>query len=151
MTEENNRVQLTLPSNPRFMTLIRGIVTQSARMVGFDEKTSQEIVLAVDEAATNIIRHCYHNDWTQTIILYVDIEDSQLIISLRDFGEQRDPTQFKSRDLDEVEPGGLGMHFIYSTMDEVEYDATITVGTLMRMKKHLQPQGHGSSDADHHQ
>jgi len=144
-----NRVQLTLPSNPRFMTLLRSIVTQSAKLVGFDADQTQEIVLAVDEACTNIIRHCYRGDPTQTIVVYVDIEDGALGISLRDFGQQKDPSQFKSRDLDEIEPGGLGMHFIQSTMDVVEYDTTVSVGTLMRMKKFVNPVTQGSPDGDH--
>lgn len=144
--DEHNRVQLSLPSNPKFMTLVRCIVAQAAKMAGFEETTAQEIVLAVDEACTNVIRHCYGNDHCQTIQLTVEVSDREYLrIDLRDFGDKQDPSQFKSRDLDEVEPGGLGMHFIYSTMDEVEYDTSVAVGTLMRMKKLVER----SDDADH--
>ncbi len=79
------------------------------------------------------------------------VEKTHLGIHLRDFGQQRDPSQFKSRDLDAVEPGGLGMHFIYSTMDVVEYDTSTSVGTLMRMQKFINPPAQGNTDADHHQ
>lgn len=140
MTEKNaNRVQLTLPSNPRLMSLLRGLVSHAAKVVGFPEAQTTEIVLAVDEACTNIIRHCYQGDCEQTIVVYLEVGEDRLEVALRDFGEKRDPSQFKSRDLDEVRPGGLGMHFIYSIMDKVEFDTSVPTGMLMRMIKYHRP------------
>jgi len=44
----------------------------------------------------------------------------------------------KGRSLDEVRPGGLGLHFIRESMDEVEF--TRKKGkNLLRMVKYLSP------------
>lgn len=53
-----------------------------------------------------------------------------LRIVLEDEAEQVDPATIKSRDLEEVRPGGLGVHIIKSVMDEVKYERREGVGGL---------------------
>ncbi len=139
MIDDDDRVQLTLPSHPKYMKLVRALVSQAAQMAGFGDDHVTPIVLAVDEACTNIIRHCYGNDYGQTIIVYVAVIGPRLQIGLRDFGPKRDSSEFKSRDLDDVRPGGLGMHFIYTTMDAVEFDDSLPRGTLLTLTKTCVP------------
>lgn len=132
---EDDRVQLNVPSHPKYMRFVRSLITTGATEAGFDEMGVQAIVLAVDEACTNIIRHAYDGDPTQTILVQLAVIGRKLIVALRDFGPQRDCTEFKSRDLDDIKPGGLGMHFIYSTMDTVVFDTDLPRGTLLTMTK----------------
>jgi len=40
---------------------------------------------------------------------------------LIDWGPPCDPTKLKARSLDEIRPGGLGLHIIRGSMDAVEY------------------------------
>jgi anti-sigma regulatory factor (Ser/Thr protein kinase) len=48
------------------------------------------------------------------------------------------PAALKSRPLDEVRPGGLGLHFIRESMDEVEFSRK-KGKNLLRMVKYLSP------------
>jgi anti-sigma regulatory factor (Ser/Thr protein kinase) len=65
---------------------------------------------------------------------------------VRDFGRQVDPSTIRSRSLDEVRPGGLGVHIIRSVMDEVEYSRAEGGGMRLRMLKYL-PRGAADSAA----
>ena len=56
---------------------------------------------------------------------------------LRDYGTKCDPDCIKGRDLDDVRPGGLGVHIIREIMDEVTYDTGHEVGTELKMTKFL--------------
>jgi len=66
-----------------------------------------------------------------------------LEIRIRDFGSGTDPVHFKPRELADVRPGGLGIHFIRSAMDRVEYETPPDGGTLLTMIKLRQPKEGG--------
>ncbi len=93
------------------------------------------IVLAVHEAYTNIIQHCYQGDTTQRVDLAISVRPQLLTIEMRDYGSQMDLACLEPRDLDEVRPGGLGTHLMRAVMDEVTYDVSSGTGTVLRMNK----------------
>ena len=92
-------------------------------MCGFDEDEIQFIILAVDEACANVIRHAYNNRTDGPIALACTTSDNRIEFRLLDHGKSAVEQDLKSRSLDEVRPGGLGMHLIRSIMDEVHYDS----------------------------
>jgi anti-sigma regulatory factor (Ser/Thr protein kinase) len=57
---------------------------------------------------------------------------------LQDSGEAADPKKLQGRPLDEVRPGGLGLHFMRQSMDEVEFSRK-KGKNLLRMVKYLEP------------
>ena len=57
---------------------------------------------------------------------------------LQDSGEAADPKKLRGRPLDEVRPGGLGLHFMRQSMDEVEFSRK-KGKNLLRMVKYLEP------------
>jgi len=70
-----------------------------------------------------------------------------LRIVIEDEAPQIDPAAIRSRDLDEVRPGGLGVHIIKTVMDEAVYEKRERVGMRLTMlKKRLG--GKPVSDAD---
>jgi anti-sigma regulatory factor (Ser/Thr protein kinase) len=116
--------KLELASHPQLLSVVRGAVQQLAAVVGFSEEDSRAITLAVDEALTNVIRHAYDNRHDQKIELHCARlpEDSGIEFLLVDHGRSADPAALKSRDLDDLRPGGLGMHLIAQIMDTVQYE-----------------------------
>ena len=136
MTDERADV-LTVPSDPKHMRLIRRMVAGAVEVVGFQRCEVNAIALAVDEACTNVIRHAYGGDFTKRIDVRVEIHPDRIEVKVRDWGKKADPCQIKSRDLADVRPGGLGVHFIREIMDEVVYDTSVDVGTELRLKKLL--------------
>jgi sigma-B regulation protein RsbU (phosphoserine phosphatase) len=75
------------------------------------------LVLAVDEACTNIIRHAYCDCEPGTIALRLTRERDMLGFELRDEAPAVDPARIRPRDLSECRAGGLGVAFIDELMD----------------------------------
>ena len=116
--------------------MVRNEVTSLSHAAGFDEEWTGRIVLAIDEAITNVIRHTYKNDPEGDIEITGNADTDALHISIRDFGPKPDLAKVQSRDLKDVRPGGLGCYFIKEIMDEVEYDIeTHDVGTELKLTK----------------
>ena len=131
-----NAVKLSLPSDPKFLSVVRVVVSTMAEKAEFDDRQVKDIVLAVDEACTNVIKHSYLGDTQKEIIVSCGISDTRLEISIRDFGRKVDPETIKHRELEEVKPGGLGVFFIKKIMDEVIYNTSFEVGTKTRLIKY---------------
>jgi len=108
------------------------------RNSGLEETATKAIVLAVDEACQNIIRHAYGGNSKEKINLKITRQADKLLIYLRDFAEPVDVETIKPRNLEEIKPGGLGTHFINEIMDEVEYlTPEEGPGNLMKMTKQI--------------
>jgi len=132
-----SKVELKLPSDPKFLKIIRGTISYLCEIGGFAAEDVNAITVAVDEAASNIIRHTYNGDRSRDIVVYFDLDDEKVRVVLRDFGDKIDPQKIKPRNLDEIRPGGLGVHLIKSTMDVVDYDNTLDVGNRLTLVKYL--------------
>ncbi len=120
---------MALCSNPRLLSTVRGAVETLAETLGFPATQRRSITRAVDEALTNIVRHSYRNRPDRPITLYFrrtsrqrdDSVEQGLEILLCDRGPAVDPDKLRGRLLEELRPGGLGLHFIHQAMDTVEF------------------------------
>lgn len=122
-------MRLELPSDPSLLCAVRGAVERLTESFGFAPEECRAVTLAVDEALTNIIRHAYHGRPDQPIELSFRSVKPQadkqvtggLEILLSDQGPAIEESKMCGRALDDVKPGGLGLHFIKQSMDIVEY------------------------------
>jgi anti-sigma regulatory factor (Ser/Thr protein kinase) len=125
----NFLLKLQLESNPEALSLVRAAVERASEVLQFPEEEVRAIVRSVDEALANIIRHAYGGDKGKPIevtcrSLRNDSSDPVCMgieIVMQDEGTAADPGTFKSRPLDEIRPGGLGLHFMKASMDIVEF------------------------------
>ena len=84
--------------------------------------TSDDVVLALAEAAQNIVKHAYNGQPTgDTMRVELSFKDNQLVIDLYDKGTPAIPQNIKPRAVDDIKPGGLGTFFIGQIMDEVTF------------------------------
>ncbi len=138
-----SQIVLQVSANPEYLRVVRLAVRQVGQVVGLDEKTCELVTLAVEEALTNIIKHSYGGPCDEQVVVKLNkIENSSegksaLEIVIRDFGKQVDPKIIKGRDLENIRPGGLGVHLIQSVMDEVKYDRADDRGMVLQMIKYL--------------
>ena len=89
------------------------------------KSTSDDVVLALAEAAQNIVKHAYNGaDTSDNLKVEISYNDNQLKIDLYDKGTPAIPTNIKPRNVDDIKPGGLGTFFIGQIMDEVVFKTT---------------------------
>ncbi|MEL7474237.1 MAG: ATP-binding protein [Planctomycetota bacterium] len=124
---EPAHITLTLRSDPKYLAGAREMMSSVARRLGFDEISCSQIALAVDEALCNVIRHGYDRRQDAPIWLRLwpqPTDDGQpgLRVEVEDEAKQVDPSSMKGRNLDDIRPGGLGVHIIREVMDDVVYE-----------------------------
>ncbi len=130
--------KLRLPARAAHLQELRTAVRAAARQSGCDQSLTEQLTLAVNEAAMNIIQHAYGEAATGEIILEIHNNGTELVFRLLDFAAPVDHNALRSRDLDEVRPGGLGLHLIRTVMDTVEYLPPPTgVGNLLQLCKRI--------------
>jgi serine/threonine-protein kinase RsbW len=120
-------LKLELRSHPTLLCVIRGALQH------------REIIRAVDEAVANIMRHSYQGRLDQPIEIYCNRlqrrmngeTEEGVEVLLFDCGPAVDTTKLEARPLDEVRPGGLGLHIIRGSMDTVQYKRA---GRLNRLR-----------------
>ena len=88
-----------------------------------DNDLKEELVLAIAEAAQNIVKHAYKGveNTTDHMQIKISLKDNNLEIGFFDKGKPVNPENIKHRKLDDVKPGGLGTFFIKQIMDEVVF------------------------------
>lgn len=128
-------VSLTFPSHPKFLYVMRSAVYPVLVGAGFSKKETRKIVLALDEACSNVIKHAYEGSPAGTVSLTLDVSETELRIEIRDTGKKVDISTIAPRDLAEIRPGGLGTHFIGSVFENVKYDTSGPRGTLLILMK----------------
>jgi len=153
---EPPQIRLQLMSNPLYLSGARELVAAVSKRLGFADEACGKIALAVDEALCNVIRHGYGRASNRPIWISIwpmvekgdaglgaagpaadcaDTLPSSLRIVIEDEARQVDPQVIRSRDLEEIRPGGLGVHIIKAVMDEVIYERREKVGMRLTMIK----------------
>lgn len=125
------------PARPERLRDIRHAVAETASRLGCPEPMVNDVVLAVDEACQNIIRHAYGGAGGD-IVVQLGRDDHQLVVRLIDFAAPVDCAKICSRALDDIRPGGLGTHFMRSVMDEVAFMTPPPgAGNMLQMIKRI--------------
>ena len=144
VTQESGLLQMTLRSDPGMLSEVRTSVCEWSLQHHWTADEAAEITLAVDEALTNVIRHAYQCDSKHAILLSLrelqDCEAAGVEVRLRDFGRSCDPALIRGRPLEDVRPGGLGVHIIRAMMNSVQYSPAEGGGTLLVMRKYKTPE-----------
>ena len=91
--------------------------------IDLPQDQKDELVLAIAEAAQNIVKHAYKNapDTEDKMVVQISCKDNKLQIGFYDMGTPVDPGKVKHREIDNIKPGGLGTFFIQQIMDAVEF------------------------------
>src|SRR2546428_6314539 len=135
-------LKMELRSNPQSLCVVRGALAQLTERLGFPEPECWAVVLALDEALTNVIRHAYAGRPERPIEVsfrrirapWRGESREALEIVLVDKGRRVDRTKLRGRSLEDVRPGGLGLHFIRESMDAVEFRRTAGRNRLRLVK-----------------
>ncbi len=124
-SKKKNNKELKVKSRTDNLSKIRDFISSNAAEAGIPSDSIDNIMLAVDEACTNIIRHAYKSFPDGEIVIKIKYDDNTFTIIIVDYGNTFDPTAVPKPDLkkyyQEHKVGGLGMYLMRTLMDDVEY------------------------------
>lgn len=133
-------MRLEMLSQPRLLAPARALLSSLAQRLGFPEAYCGQISLAIDEAVSNVIKHGYDRRPDQRIWIsawHIEGPRPGIRIEVDDLARQVDPESIRSRDLDDIRPGGLGVHIIREVMDECRYEKRPAGGMKLTMVKYV--------------
>jgi sigma-B regulation protein RsbU (phosphoserine phosphatase) len=110
-------LRLDLPAKAETLADLRVALRAAFARADISPAASERLVLAINEAVCNVIRHGYAGRDDGALHLRIERARGVLRMRLRDAAPPVDPSTIKPRDLDECRPGGLGINFIDATMD----------------------------------
>ena len=131
-------IRLEILSRPELLAPVRSMVISMAERFGFDEVECGHLALAVDEALANVIRHAYAGSPDERIWITISLLQSPkrlFRIEIEDEGEQCDLDSIAPRDLNDVRPGGLGVHLMREVTDRCTYEHRATGGMRVVLEK----------------
>lgn len=126
-----------LPAHAEEMRSLRVALREVFDAHGIEPLLRDRLVLAVDEACTNIIRHGYGADCTGTIRIRVLRQGACLEIELRDQAPCVDPARLAPGTLGQERCGGLGIALIDQIMDEWRVEALRGGGNRLLLRKQV--------------
>ncbi|MBN1155189.1 ATP-binding protein [candidate division KSB1 bacterium] len=136
---DTDSIQLTIPAKPKYLRIIRMTIRYICKTLNLNSGETNLIILAVDEACSNIIKHAYKGPTHQPIHISCVMFEDRIEFILEDQGERANLDEIKSRQLDDIRPGGLGVHLIKTVMDVVTYETNVERGNSLKMIKFLKP------------
>ena len=133
--------RLSVANDTRHLMAVRDFASRMARQGGLSPEEVHKIVLAIDEAVTNIIEHGYNKGEQGTIEIEAEWEQSRFQVVIRDSARVFNPESIPAPDMAEhVKAGrkkGLGLFLIRQIMDEVRYRYKDGVQNELTMVKHV--------------
>jgi anti-sigma regulatory factor (Ser/Thr protein kinase) len=138
-SDQVGELRLRTNSDPRLLGVIRGVLQVWLEILGLEKDRRSEIVLAVDEACANAIRHAYGGRIDGVVELVLGLCDEWIEITVNDEGRPCPPECARFRpivrpDADEVRPGGLGVMLIHQVFDEVRFCSGTSQGNCVTMR-----------------
>ena len=133
-------VHLQILSRPELLAPVRALLNTLAAQQGLGDIESCHLALAMDEALTNVIRHGYQGDPNGRIwIAIAPLPSGGLRVEIEDRARTVDPASLQGRDLDDVRPGGLGMHLMRTLVDRFDHAPREGGGMRLVLEKRVQP------------
>lgn len=129
---------LTVCTEAENLRLLRRLVDTQTSLLGYPPAVRQQLVLAVDEACSNVIRHAYRSDPDGRMELLLMLDGDHLRFELLDHAARVDSGCIRPRDLSVCKPGGLGINLIDSVMDRWRFeDSPAPFGNQLTLWKRL--------------
>lgn len=141
---------ITISNQTENLVRVREFITRMVAQSGVRKKDENKIILAVDEAVSNIIEHAYEEQREGTIEIQVRADGERFEILIRDSGKHFNPEDIMPVNIHEhVRAGkrhGLGIFIMRQIMDEVEYRYKEGVENELRLVKYIKGTGAGGAE-----
>lgn len=134
--------RLEIPNDTACLADVRDFVRSGILAGGFPEACLNQVLVAVDEAITNIIEHGYDGRRQGNIVLQQRVTDHEYAVVIEDDATPYDPTG-RSTDIDlqqhvaEGRSGGLGLVFLTRVMDRIDHQSLAPSGNRLSLCKRV--------------
>lgn len=133
-------VSLNITSHVDNLAEARQLVEDAGERFGCETEAVAEMVLAMNEAVTNIIVHGYQNH-RGAINIEVEQSHGDFIVRLRDQARLYDPTKRPDPDINmplHLRPyGGMGVYMMRNLVDELAYRTLDGGNELILVKREV--------------
>ncbi|MBC8309492.1 MAG: ATP-binding protein [Phycisphaerales bacterium] len=137
-TLSTSECTIDFPTSPAWFRSIRKLITSAATQCGFSNREAGQVSMAVDEALSNIYRHGYMGSTDGRVRFTYKTYTTPLpkiMIEIEDDAIQVDSNLIQSRDLQDIKPGGLGVHLIQTVMNHATWTKRDQGGMKLSMSK----------------
>ena len=119
------REKFQVPASTEHLAMVRDRVRECVDLAGVPEKIANQVVLASDEAVTNVINHSFNNDGVSEVEIEVAVDGEKIMLTVRDEAPPFDPTVMPDPNMEEHvkagKKGGLGIYLMRKIMDEMTH------------------------------
>jgi len=130
--------KILIKSTTNNLSKVREFIQSVAADAGFSEEDIHKIVLSVDEACTNVIKHAYKYSPDGEISITTSKRKNKFIVSIFDTGLHFDPDKIPEPDILDYHKkkkiGGLGMYLMKKLMDEIHYNISSDSNQVILVK-----------------
>jgi len=135
-------LELKLPNRLEYLAAVASLVTEACKVHRVVEQDRQDILLAVDEACTNIIKYAYDVGSFEYFTIRLTFEPNMIFIEFQDRGNpfnplDVEPPQNIREGIENRNLGGLGIFLIRKVMDRTEYRYSVDRGNCLILAKEL--------------
>ena len=130
--------RLTVPAQSWSLGEIRDFCAGILATHHVDSRISRQVILAIDEAAANIVEHAYLPGESKEIAIKITISERHVGVEFRDTGAMFNPVLMTPREpKNQMSRRGYGLRLISTIMDEVEYQRSEREENVFTLKKLL--------------
>ena len=131
---------IRIPAEPGHLAEVRSFVRTATADLGASPAVSADLVQAVDEAVSNVIFHGYAGQPGE-VVIEAEASDGKIEIRVLDRSRLFDPTAAPTADITvpvrRRKPGGMGIHLVRTSTDEVHHRAREDGGNELRLIRAL--------------
>ena len=131
-----NSTVIKIPSHAKYLCVVRSVTEKMGELYGMTAPEIEDVKLAVDEACANAIKHACKGNEELIISVKYNLKRKGFEVVIDDSGQKARPDAIKGRDLDDVRPGGLGVHLIKRVFDVFAFDEKKKNGNRLRLVRH---------------
>ena len=135
MSPDSPPLTLTIPSDLACLGVARAFVEAVCQALEVDQPTTNAIVLATNEATSNVMRHAHRDRPQATIQLQCRCRSDGLEVRLFDEGAPFDVGSVPDLDPAELRVGGRGVYLMRALMDELRCEPRGEGGNVLCMVK----------------
>jgi len=132
------RHRMVVPADTSKLCDLRESLSLLCEQHGVPPKTVRRMVLAIDEALSNVIEHAHLREDDQAIELSIELCDDKIVAEICDNGIPFDPTPYNCQPDQRGFPRrGFGLYLIHMIVDSVDYQRTREGRNILTLTKGL--------------